>query len=74
MTAPRRTRPLETPAVPLSGQNYAAELVTYWQGREHSRRTLAIAAGLTHDEAVAYVEKYRGTLEVLAGFVEYKFS
>lgn len=57
---------------PLSPDNCAAELVTYSPGgRALSTRTLAIAPGLTHEEAVAYVDQYRAPNETLSQFVVY---
>lgn len=52
----------------LSKDNMAAELRCSITG---STRTLAIAPGLTHEEAVEYVEKWRGKNEVLIGFVQF---
>ena len=57
---------------PLSTNNMAAECVTRdQQGRITSTTTIAIPAGLTHDEAVAYVRQWNS--HEIAQFVQYSF-
>jgi hypothetical protein len=57
---------------PLSTNNMAAECVTRdKQGRITSTTTIAIPAGLTHDEAVAYVRQWNS--HEIAQFVQYSF-
>lgn len=59
----------------LSTGNMAARIVTDHKTarqREASERFLAIAAGLTHEQAVEYVTPFLGSQERIDGF--YKFS
>jgi hypothetical protein len=58
----------DTTKEPRSTNNMAAALRCTVTGTE---RTLAIAPGLTHDEAVTYTDKWRGKHEVLTGFVQF---
>ena len=58
---------------PLSTNNMAAECVIRdSRGRIASTTAIAIPAGLTHDEAVAYVRRWN-THEI-AQFVQYSFA
>ena len=54
----------------LSRPNMAARIVSDVRRTE---RTIAIAAGLTYDEAVADVAPHLGADERIAEFVEYRF-
>ena len=55
---------------PLSTADMAAECVTRdKRGRETSTTAIAIPAGLTHDEAVAFVRRW--TSHEIAQFVTY---
>lgn len=57
-------------AIPLSTTNMAAECVTRdTKGRVTSTTAIAIPAGLTHDEAVAFVRRW--TSHEIAQFVSY---
>lgn len=62
-------RTATTKPEPLSGANFAAELIN---DRTKATRTLAIAPGLTNAQATEYVKKYLGAGERIAQFVEYK--
>ena len=58
------------PLNPLSTTNMAAECVTRdAKGRVTSTTAIAIPAGLTHDEAVAFVRRW--TSHEIAQFVTY---
>lgn len=57
---------------PLSSHHMAAECVTRdKKGNVTSTTAIAIPAGLTHDEAVAFVRQWN--LHEIAQFVQYSF-
>ena len=57
---------------PLSTNNMAAECVTRdKKGNVTSTTAIAIPAGLTHDEAVAFVRQWNS--HEIAQFVQYSF-
>ena len=58
---------------PKTTSNMSAECVTRnSKGKITSTTSIAVPAGLTHDEAVAFVRKYNN--HEIAQFVEYSFS
>jgi hypothetical protein len=54
-------------ALPLSTANMAAQLA---RGTDLTR-TIAVPPGLTHEQAVAWCQKWLGTGERIDGFVVY---
>lgn len=58
---------------PKTTNNMAAQVVTRnAKGRVTSTSDIAVPAGLTHDEAVAFVRRY--TTHEIAQFVTYRFA